>query len=79
MDSILVAVYKQMVRLHKCSADDILVDPKLRQEFLSNSRFLLGKDVEEVTLLRRLHNLRKRSKLPRATDLIAAQRPEVQS
>jgi hypothetical protein len=79
MDVTLVDIYKQMVRLHKCSVDDILVDPNLRQEFLSNSRSRLGSDMAEETLLRRLSNLRKRSKLPRASDLIAEHRREVRA
>jgi len=71
MDQILIDIYKQMVRVHKSSVDDILVNPELREEFLSNSRSLLGKETDEQTLLRRLHNLRKRSRLPRSGDLLA--------
>jgi len=72
MDSVITQVYVEMVRQHGASVDDILVTPELREEFLSHSRRSLGNDVEEETLLRRLHNLRKQSKLPRSGDLLAA-------
>ena len=72
MDPVITAVYVEMVRTRGASVDDILVEPELRQEFLSNSRVLLGTDVNESVLLRRLHNLRKQSKLPRSGDIQAA-------
>lgn len=72
MDRVIIQVYVEMVRQHGASVDDILVTPELREEFLSHSRQSLGNDVEEETLLRRLHNLRKQSKLPRSGDLLAA-------
>ena len=72
MDPVITDVYVEMVRTHGASVDDILVEPELRQEFLSNSRVLLGTDFGESVLLRRLHNLRKQSKLPRSGDILAA-------
>jgi hypothetical protein len=72
MDSVITQVYVEMVREHEASVDDILVTPQLREEFLSHSRKSLGNDVEEETLLRRLHNLRKQSRLPKSRDLMAA-------
>ena len=72
MDPVITAVYVEMVRTRGASVDEILVEPELRAEFLSNSRRTLGTDVGEAVLLRRLQNLRKRSKLPRSGDLLAA-------
>lgn len=72
MDSVITQVYVEIVREHEASVDDILVTPQLRQEFLSHSRQSLGNDVDEETLLRRLHNLRKQSRLPRSSDILAA-------
>ncbi len=71
IDHTLKAVYARIVRDHGASVDDILVDPALREQFLSNSREFLGTDVGEETLLRRLQNLRKQSKLPRSGDILA--------
>ncbi len=79
-DQILVAVYTDMARRYGCSADDILHAPNLRGEFLSNSRLRAGTDCDEEATLRRLTNLRKRSRLPRAGDVLpsstALTRPE---
>lgn len=72
MDPVITDVYVEMVRTHGASVDDILVEPELRAEFLSNCRRLIGTDVGETVLLRRLQNLRKRSKLPRSGDILAA-------
>ncbi|MBX9581443.1 MAG: hypothetical protein K2X87_14170 [Gemmataceae bacterium] len=71
-DHVLVAVYADLARRCGCSADDILHSPQLRDEFLSNFRDRAGTDWDEETVLRRLTNLRKRSKLPRAGELVAA-------
>jgi len=72
MDPVITEVYVEMARSHGASVDDILVEPELREEFLSNSRRVLGSEVGESVLLRRLQNLRKRSKLPRSSDILAA-------
>jgi hypothetical protein len=72
MDAVLIRVYCELVREHGCTADDILHHPELRQEYLSRSRASLGTSPEEHELLRRLSNLRKRSRLPRSRDIMAA-------
>ena len=72
MDPILIAAYERIVRRHGASVDDILVDPDLREEFLAHCRQSLAADTSEVAILRRLHNLRKQSKLPRSSDILAA-------
>lgn len=73
MDPILTAVYVHMARHHNASVDDILVDPLLREEFVTLCRRSVGEDVPEEKLLRRLAGLRKRSKLPRAKDIPACE------
>ena len=50
---------------HPASADDILIDPDLRSEFLALTRQQAG-PLQEDQVLRCLLNLRKRSKLPRS-------------
>lgn len=69
MEPILIASYTQMLKAHPnaCSVDCILEDPELRTEFLGRVR---DGSVErsEYDILRTLHNLRKRSKLPRRAD-----------
>ena len=72
MDPVITEVYVEMVCSRGASVDDILVEPELREEFLSNSRRVLGSEVGEAVLLRRLQNLRKQSKLPRSNDILAA-------
>lgn len=71
MDTVITQVYTQLVREHRVSADDIAFIPRVREEFVSQSQRLLGMEVEEETLLRRLHGLRKQSKLPRLSDILA--------
>ena len=69
MEPILIASYTEMLRAHPnaCSVDRILEDPELRTEFLGRVR--AGAVAQsEYDILRTLHNLRKRSKLPRRTD-----------
>jgi hypothetical protein len=61
-----------MVRQSGASVDDILVDPHLREEFLAHCRQSLATDTSEEAILRRLQNLRKQSKLPRSSDILAA-------
>ncbi len=70
MDPVITEVYVEMVRVHGASVDDILIESPFREEFVSNSRRTLGSEVGESVLLRRLQNLRKRSKLPRSHDII---------
>jgi hypothetical protein len=72
VDSILIAACVRMVRQHGASVDDILVDPQLREEFLSHCRLSLAAGTSEEAILRRLHNLRKQSKLPRSGVILAA-------
>ena len=72
MDPILIAAYVRVVREHGASVDDILVDPDLRREFLAHVRLSVGGDAAEEPILRRLHNLRKQSRLPRSSDILAA-------
>jgi hypothetical protein len=69
MEPILIASYAQMLkeRPTACSVDRILEDPELRNEFLGRVRAGAG-ERSEYEILRTLHNLRKRSKLPRRAD-----------
>jgi hypothetical protein len=66
MEAILIASYAQMLRDRPgvCSVDRILEDPELRTEFLGRVR-AGAVQRSEYDILRALHNLRKRSKLPR--------------
>ncbi len=66
MEAVLKDVYSRMLVYRQSSVDDILIDPALRTEFLGECRSRLGSDAPEEKLLRRLSNLRKQSKLPRA-------------
>jgi hypothetical protein len=72
MDPVVIAVYRDMVERFGCSAEDILHDPDLRTNFLTECRQSLSGDRPERELLSRLSNLRKRSKLPRSRDIAAA-------
>ena len=63
-DSILLAAYSNIRSSHRASADDILVNPNLRCEFLKLVRNEVP-GAEEGPVLKRLLNLRKRSRLPR--------------
>jgi hypothetical protein len=58
-----------MLKTHpnKCSVDRILEDPELRSEYLAIVR-ASAVDKPEFDILRTLHNLRKRSKLPTRAD-----------
>lgn len=69
MEPILIASYTQMLKAHSnaCSVDRILEDPELRNEFLGRIR-AGAVERSEYDILRSLHNLRKRSKLPRRAD-----------
>jgi hypothetical protein len=69
MEPILIASYTEMLAAHpnECSVDRILEDPELRNEFLGRVR-ACAIERSECDILRTLHNLRKRSKLPRRAD-----------
>jgi hypothetical protein len=71
MEPVLIAVYHQMLLANPnhCSVDRILEDPALRGEFLAGVR-ASGVAESEYDVLRALHNLRKRSKLPRRDDML---------
>jgi hypothetical protein len=68
MDSVIADVFTRMATTHRCSTEDILEQPELRQEFLADTRSLLG-NLPERDLLHRLSVLRKQRKLPRSRDL----------
>lgn len=69
MEPVLVAAYTHLLETRLCSADLVLEDPVLRNEFLALARESLpGRSERE--LLHGLTNLRKRGKLPRRDDLI---------
>jgi hypothetical protein len=59
-DSQIVTAYISFRDEFGASADSILVNPSLREGFLERHR----KEVDEEPILRRLLNLRKRSRLP---------------
>jgi hypothetical protein len=69
MEPVLIASYAEMLRAHpsECSVDRILEDPAYRDEFLTRVR-ASAIDRPEFDILRGLHNLRKRCKLPRRDD-----------
>ena len=69
MEPILITSYAQMLKAHpnECSVDRILEDPAYRTEFLYRVR-AGAVDRPEYDVLRTLHNLRKRSRLPRRDD-----------
>jgi hypothetical protein len=60
----LVATYASFRSESGATADSILVNPLLRTRFLECVRQQLG-EFEEEPVLRKLLNLRKRSRLPR--------------
>jgi hypothetical protein len=76
MEPILVAAYTEMLKAHPgaCSVDRILEDPQMRSEFLNRLWPALS-DRSEYDILRTLHNLRKRSKLPRRAEPAVADPP----
>lgn len=69
MEPVLISVYREMLKAHaaRCSVDRILCDPNLRTEYLDLVRARAG-ERHEFDILQGLHNLRKRSKLPRLED-----------
>ena len=72
MEPVLIAVYREMLKDHPagCSVDRILEDPAMRGEFLGLVR-AGAVEQSEYDVLHALHNLRKKSKLPRRDDLAA--------
>ena len=71
MDEVVVNAYRHMVQVYNCSAEDILEDPKLREEYLEQTRRVLG-NLPERQLLHKLSYLRKQRRLPRSRDIKAA-------
>jgi hypothetical protein len=69
MDEVVVEVFRRLVLTHRCSVDDILETPVLREEYLAETRRSLG-HLPERDLLHRLTNLRRRKKLPRSRELV---------
>ncbi len=69
-DETILAAYRNMVLTNGCSADDILVTPILRENFVQQviSR---RKGLTEKFVLQRLIYLRKKGRLPRSRELIA--------
>jgi hypothetical protein len=67
MHDTIIQIYAGMVRRHGCSVDTILETPEFREEYLIESRRVLG-HLPERTLLHHLTNLRKRGKLPRSRE-----------
>jgi hypothetical protein len=63
-DSQIVAAYTSLRTESGASADTVLVDPVIRNQFLDLIRQQVG-DVEEAPVLKRLLNPRKRCRLPR--------------
>ncbi len=63
MDSVVIRIYQQMREIKKCTVDNIICDPELRNEFVSSTVSLLGSNTRECDVLKRLLNLRKASKL----------------
>lgn len=72
MEPVLIEKYCEMLKSYPtdCSVDRILEDPNLRSEFLTRVRTAQVHETE-YEILHGLHNLRKKSKLPRRTDLAA--------
>lgn len=68
-DDAIIDVFRRMAVTHRCSADDILETPELRELYLVETRRVLG-NLPERELLHKLVALRKRSKLPRSRELI---------
>ncbi len=69
MEPVLIASYRVMLKTHcnNCSVDRILEDPERRSQYLALVR-AGAVERSEYDILRTLHNLRKRSKLPRRSD-----------
>jgi hypothetical protein len=66
-DQIIADTYSDLNSLHRCSVDDILVDPMLREQYIERLRERVG-DQSERQSLKHLLNLRKRGRLPRGTN-----------
>jgi hypothetical protein len=65
MDQAVIQAFVRLNARHPTSADDILIDPNLRSQFLELARQTAA-TLDEKQALRCLLNLRKRSKLPRS-------------
>jgi hypothetical protein len=65
MDQAVIQAFTLLNARHPASADDILINPDLRTEFVNLARQEAG-PVSEEQALRCLLNLRKRTKLPRS-------------
>jgi hypothetical protein len=68
MDTVIINVFSQMAKVCRCSSEDVLESPELREQYLAETRRSLG-DLPERDLLHRLSVLRKQRKLPRSRDL----------
>ena len=69
-DELILSAYRSLVLANGCSADDILVTPKLRCDFVQE---VLSQCIglTEKFILQRLIYLRKKGRLPRSRQLIA--------
>jgi hypothetical protein len=65
----LIEAYRSVLQRRCVSVDELIATPAYREAFLAAARASVG-DLSERDLLIRLLSLRKRSKLPRATDPI---------
>jgi hypothetical protein len=67
LDEACLAEYRTMLSLHDCSADDILANRNLRDEYVNQvQRSLSGFCSTEERILRDLMRLRKAKRLPRS-------------
>ena len=71
MDQVLIDIYRQLVVEYHASADDIVEDPQLRNQFLAKSRETVG-DLSERELLHSLTYLRRQGRLPPSRGLLRA-------
>lgn len=69
-DSSLVRAYQRVLRTHHLYADELVCTPSARTLFLAFAREEgVSENVCERDILLRLINLRKRSRLPRSSDV----------
>ena len=71
MDETIVTVYRRLTKDHRWSAEGILVDPDLRNRFLTDVRRALNRDLPEYPIRHRLYHLRGQKKLPRRREVVA--------
>jgi len=69
-ETLIINVYCSMVLAQNCTADDILVSPDLRHQFLSAIQEH-NSALTEKYILERLIYLRKKGRLPRSRSLLA--------